>query len=205
MVTGLYYLALLSSPRNNARQFQRTFPMYKITFCHGGYRTLLIRLWEDEKHDDSLYLFFSKSLIFFQGLDRKMPTWRHAMCILFLRNIATVIIFLSFKGSTCVVGFAQCNSDPNCRLRMTEFINMCVWNTRTNTCNRGHCLAAIRKFYLLVRPEKTHALLFCQCKPGDYKCEVIRQGLYPTCSTVETPPPSCLSIIDRCEMDLDCR
>ena len=104
-----------------------------------------------------------------------------------------------------MTAFSRCNADTNCRLRMAEFMNTCAWNRHTDHCNRKFCLSTIRNFYLLVRPDLTHALLFCQCTAGDFKCEAIRQGLYPTCSLVESPPPTCLDIIQRCNSDTDCR
>ena len=58
---------------------------------------------------------------------------------------------------------------------------------------------------MYVRAERSHRLLFCQCVPGDYKCEAVRQSLHPACSTVETPPPACHHIIERCDMDPECR
>ena len=107
--------------------------------------------------------------------------------------------------STCGSAFISCNDDPTCRLRLAEAVNSCTWNKVTNRCDRAGCLAAIRRFYLLTRPEKTHALLFCRCKLGDRKCETVQAAMFPTCSVMEEPPPSCLDVLQRCYADEDCR
>ena len=118
------------------------------------------------------------------------------------------LLFLYFTESTCVHAFTQCNTDSQCQMGMAEFMSACVWNKQrssTPRCDRDMCLGAIRRFYLLVRPENSHVLLFCQCEPGDYECEAVRQGLYPMCSTFDTPPPTCQDILEQCEADADCQ
>ncbi|KAK2188081.1 hypothetical protein NP493_144g02022 [Ridgeia piscesae] len=112
---------------------------------------------------------------------------------------------MSYGDSTCVDAFHACNADAGCRLRFAAFLSACAWNRQTNKCKRQQCLDAIQRYYLLVRPEHTHALLFCRCQPDNKKCESVRQSMHPTCSKVEAPPPSCLAILERCKADTDCR
>ena len=70
-------------------------------------------------------------------------------------------------------------------------------------CDRTACLDAIRKFFLLVRPEHTQRLALCTCNRPD--CLAIQQAMRPTCSMVERPPPSCSDLLHRCLEDNDYR
>ena len=111
---------------------------------------------------------------------------------------------LFLDKSTCPRAFKECNADSRCQRQMASFMNACVWRP-ANTCNRSACLTGIKDFFIYIRPRHAQNLLFCQCKKGDETCEAVKRALYPTCSLIQTPAPSCLDIKAQCDMDVDCR
>ena len=45
--------------------------------------------------------------------------------------------------STCVSGFAACNSDPTCRLKMASYLHECTWDqtqVRSPSILKDQCL-----------------------------------------------------------------
>lgn len=115
-----------------------------------------------------------------------------------------VCVFVAGRSS-CQQAMLTCNASSSCSRRFQTFQEECEWQRSDNTCNRADCLVAIRKFYLLVRPTMTHALLFCKCAEGDKVCGMVRRALFPICTVAEVVPPTCGDVISRCEEDPDCK
>ena len=110
-----------------------------------------------------------------------------------------------FRSSTCREAFMACQGDSTCRIRRASFGAACKWHHQSNACKKRDCLYEIQRFFLLVRPKFTHALLFCRCEEGDSRCLEVKKWMHPACAVVDSPPPTCSNVMEKCQQDKDCR
>ncbi|XP_042550756.1 GDNF family receptor alpha-4 [Dipodomys spectabilis] len=106
----------------------------------------------------------------------------------------------------CLDAAEACTADARCQWLRTEYVTQCLARSASGDCDLARCHRALRRFFSRGPPALTHALLFCQCT-GTECAERRRQTFVPACAFVGSnpSPPSCLEILEACELSPVCR
>ncbi|KAM4841695.1 GDNF family receptor alpha-4 [Thomomys bottae] len=127
--------------------------------------------------------------------------------------LGSVLLLLPLLGSArsagqnhCLDAAEACTADAQCQRLRTEYVTQCLARSASGHCHLARCHRALRRFFSRGPPALTHALLFCQCT-GTECAERRRQTFVPACAFVGSnpTPPSCLEILEACELSPVCR
>ncbi|XP_074660500.1 uncharacterized protein LOC141912962 [Tubulanus polymorphus] len=110
-----------------------------------------------------------------------------------------------FYTVECYDAYGDCNKEYLCRRKMEKFIASCQWNAQKKGCDKKKCLPDMADYYQNVAVKHAHAAAFCVCEKSGIKCESLRAVLQPQCAVKESPTPSCLTLVRKCQSSSDCR
>ncbi|KAM8953055.1 GDNF family receptor alpha-like [Pelodytes ibericus] len=112
---------------------------------------------------------------------------------------------IEYRGPmNCFNVTTRCLGDTVCNRYLAALMKAC--SDPGKVCNVNDCHRTIQAFYDKMPFNISQILAFCYCAPSDINCHNAEKVLHSKSCTIHTDAPiSCLSVIDSCLEDDECR